>query len=71
MIPESPRWLISKGKYEEATKIIEKAAEVNGVTLPPNIIGADTADQGKKSSVLKLFTNPRLLARTAIIYFNW
>lgn len=30
---ESVRWLISKGRYESAVKILKKAAKINGVTL--------------------------------------
>lgn len=30
---ESIRWLISKGRYESAVKILKKAAKTNGVTL--------------------------------------
>ncbi|XP_077294523.1 organic cation transporter protein-like [Arctopsyche grandis] len=30
---ESVRWLISKGRYESAVKILKKAAKTNGVTL--------------------------------------
>lgn len=33
VIPESMRWLLSKGKTEEAKKIIVKAAKINKVTL--------------------------------------
>lgn len=33
IIPESVRWLISKGRYEEADKILLKAASNSGVTL--------------------------------------
>jgi len=31
IVPESPRWLIAKGKYKEAKNVIEKAAKMNKV----------------------------------------
>jgi hypothetical protein len=31
ILPESPRWLIATGRYEEAKKTIEKAAKMNKV----------------------------------------
>eukprot|EP00057_Strongylocentrotus_purpuratus_P028000 XP_011682474.1 PREDICTED: organic cation transporter protein [Strongylocentrotus purpuratus] len=36
-LPESVRWLISKGRTEEATRIIKKAADVNKAKLPEPI----------------------------------
>lgn len=31
ILPESPRWLIATGRYEEAKKTIERAARMNKV----------------------------------------
>ena len=33
-VPESPRWLIAEGRYEEALKILKDGARTNGNTLP-------------------------------------
>lgn len=35
-MPESPRWLLAKGRIDELKKIIETAARWNKRTLPPN-----------------------------------
>lgn len=34
VMPESPRWLLAKGKFEDALKILEVMARVNGKQLP-------------------------------------
>ncbi len=34
ILTESPRWLISRGKYQKAEKILKKVADVNKTSLP-------------------------------------
>ncbi|XP_004921746.1 organic cation transporter protein [Bombyx mori] len=77
LLPESPRWLLTVGKSEEAVKILETAAKRNG--LPTDNIGSTTqkmvVDIGNKSeeraSFLALFRTPKLRARTIAICYNW
>ena len=35
-MPESPRWLVSVGRFDEALKILKGGAKVNQKTLPPD-----------------------------------
>ncbi|XP_059217869.1 organic cation transporter protein isoform X2 [Stomoxys calcitrans] len=35
-VPESPRWLLAKGRLDELFPIVERAARFNGITLPAN-----------------------------------
>jgi len=35
-VPESPRWLVAKGRFKEALKILKKGADTNSNTLPPD-----------------------------------
>ena len=37
-MPESPRWLISKERYDEAYAVLKKMAEVNGKELPSDLM---------------------------------
>ena len=38
MLPESTRWLITKKRYDEATELIQKAAKMNGKSVPEHLL---------------------------------
>ncbi|XP_033740119.1 organic cation transporter protein-like [Pecten maximus] len=70
-IPESPRWLISRGRYEEAEVIVKRAAEVNKTTVPDKMFDANSVEKVKEGHLWHLFLSKTLFFRTLIIFFNW
>ncbi|XP_071113404.1 organic cation transporter protein-like [Haliotis cracherodii] len=70
-IPESPRWLITKRKYEMAETILRHAAKVNKVTLTSDLFSGNVLDRTKSESIWKIFTSLTLVARCVIVFLNW
>ncbi|XP_023167195.2 organic cation transporter protein [Drosophila hydei] len=83
IVPESARWLLSKGRKDEAFVIIEKAARVNRVKIPSEIYAqlVDEAEEIKRknalaaaqpaASVFDLLRYPNLRRKTLLIFFDW
>lgn len=38
ILPESPRWLLSRGRFEEAAQVLAEIARVNGKPVPEDLI---------------------------------
>ncbi|OWF44907.1 organic cation transporter protein-like [Mizuhopecten yessoensis] len=70
VIPESPRWLISQGRYKDAETILRKVAEKNRKPYPEKI-DLSHIEQVKPGRVWQLFSSKTLAWRTCIIFLNW
>ncbi|XP_071134009.1 organic cation transporter protein-like [Mytilus edulis] len=71
MIPESSRWLLSQGKYDDAEKIIQRIAKVNKKKIPSRIIDEKTLQTPKTANVYHLFSTLEMTKRTIILLWNW
>ncbi|XP_054451862.1 solute carrier family 22 member 14 [Pteronotus mesoamericanus] len=68
ILPESPRWLITKGKVEEAKQVLCYAAGVNKKQIPLNLLDKLQVSEQKmpKASVLDFYNN-RHLRKVALV----
>ncbi|XP_069100853.1 solute carrier family 22 member 4-like [Pleurodeles waltl] len=76
IIPESPQWLISQGRVEEAENIIRKAARKNGITAPAIIFSTSEMEdlksrQQKKHTFLDLLKNSNIRTITVMTICLW
>nr|XP_022332246.1 organic cation transporter protein-like [Crassostrea virginica] len=73
VLPESPRWLLSRGKNKEAVKILQKAATTNKVHFEdlPRDFRLEKDDRGMREIMRELFHSKKLLLRWIIIFLNW
>ena len=83
LLPESPRWLLSKGRSKEAIKVLEIIATGNGEVLTDKMKQSlVNEDDGKKrfgdsdkvkesEAILNLFLDRKLVFVTMIQIYSW
>lgn len=82
-LPESPRWLLAKGRFEKALEILENLARVNKKKLPDSFRQklkqkmmlhrtlSEERKLRKSPGVSALCRTPNMRLKTALITFNW
>ncbi|NXT03111.1 S22AD protein, partial [Jacana jacana] len=72
VLPESARWLVTKGRIEEAKKALQKAAAVNKCSIPPGLLEQLKPEtQTKSGSTVDLFRKKHLRNVTLIMSCAW
>lgn len=74
ILPESPRWLLVHGRYEEADKAIRWMARFNRRTIDPlfKVENIEVEMQKKEAkTILDVFRGPILRKRILIIFYLW
>ncbi|XP_005094003.1 solute carrier family 22 member 16-like [Aplysia californica] len=79
-VPESIRWLATKGRLKEAEEIFVKMARLNRKTLPENtqfvlqqimLKEREARDKGRKYSYIDIFRGWRMTKITLVVTFFW
>uniref|UniRef100_A0A8D0G2Y1 Major facilitator superfamily (MFS) profile domain-containing protein n=1 Tax=Sphenodon punctatus TaxID=8508 RepID=A0A8D0G2Y1_SPHPU len=72
VLPQSARWLVTKGRTEEAKNLLRKAASVNKRTVPEEMLDQLAAEKKVKSgNILDLARKPHLRKMTLVMLWVW
>lgn len=69
-LPESPRYLASRGRHAEADAVVRRIAKEGGVEIAPMQATAQLAAPPRRASVFDLFSGP-YLRRTLVLWAMW
>lgn len=78
-LPESPRWLLAKGMFEEALNILEVLAKTNGKELPSSLrqqlkqrmMHVKSKEANECPDIFILCRTPNMRLKTILITLNW
>lgn len=78
LIPESPRWLIMKGRFDDAEAVVRRITEFNKLPYPADIMeairkeGVPQQDKTRKRfTALDLMRTSVIRNRTFLLFFLW
>ncbi|XP_050352759.1 solute carrier family 22 member 3-like [Nymphalis io] len=75
IVPESARWLISKGKTDEAVKVLKKFERINQSKIPDdvleNFIAVANKSKEKEESVFMIFKTPSLRVMVTFLIISF
>nr|XP_034985723.1 solute carrier family 22 member 13-like [Zootoca vivipara] len=71
VLPESARWLVTKGKIEDAKKLLQKASSVNQRDIPLKLLDELKPEKTMSAGVWELFRNPHMGKVTFVISTVW
>lgn len=73
IIPESPRWLLAKGRTDELIKTIEQAAQLNKLVLPENYKHCLSVLNMKSSEKVSFFAifRTKYLRTSVVLFIFW
>uniref|UniRef100_A0A672TSC1 Major facilitator superfamily (MFS) profile domain-containing protein n=1 Tax=Strigops habroptila TaxID=2489341 RepID=A0A672TSC1_STRHB len=70
VLPESARWLVIKGRIEEAKKVLQKAASINKRTIPPELLEQVPAVAAELLVVCRGFPLRLLWFVNSLVYYG-
>ena len=69
-LPESPRYLESRGRHEEAAAVVREVARQSGVVVPAEQLAVEGSGAAKRASIADL-VSPKYLRRTIALWVMW